>query len=194
MLGGSKFHSCGEETEKPLFPDCSFRYGGTRSWTWDDDRRLHLAGMSVCMNIEGARMFSNMYLYCMYCMLMIVYDRWRRGKIEWSLINGVVPVGELFFRSTVCLPWWPPCSEVSTRMVVPKGLSQDLVGSVQEGYWMGLASVDALDRHVRMRKIVGYARFALWNSSQVCSCGILARMSRTLNGVFISRGDIIAVG
>ena len=42
----SKFHSCGEETEKPLLLDRSFRYRGTRSWTWDDDRRLRLAGMS----------------------------------------------------------------------------------------------------------------------------------------------------
>ena len=38
MSAGSKFHSCGEETEKPLRPDRSFRYRGTRSWTWDDDR------------------------------------------------------------------------------------------------------------------------------------------------------------
>ena len=47
MSAGSKFHSCGEETEKPLFPDRSFRYRGTRSWTGDDNRRLRLAGMSV---------------------------------------------------------------------------------------------------------------------------------------------------
>ena len=46
MSAGSKFHSCGEETEKPLLPDRSFRYRGTRSWTWDDDRRLRLAGIS----------------------------------------------------------------------------------------------------------------------------------------------------
>ena len=46
MSAGSKFHSCDEETEKPLRPDRSFRYRGTRSWTWDDDWRLHLAGMS----------------------------------------------------------------------------------------------------------------------------------------------------
>ena len=45
-LTGSKFHSRGEETEKPLRPDRSFRNRGTRSWTWDDDRRLRLAGMS----------------------------------------------------------------------------------------------------------------------------------------------------
>ena len=43
---GRRFHSCGEETEKPLRPDRSFRNRGTRSWTWDDDRRLRLAGMS----------------------------------------------------------------------------------------------------------------------------------------------------
>ena len=46
MSEGSKFHSCGAETEKPLRPDRSFRYRGTRSWAWDDDRRLRLAGMS----------------------------------------------------------------------------------------------------------------------------------------------------
>ena len=46
MLAGSRFHSCSEETEKPQRPECSFRNRGTRSWTWEDDRRLHLAGMS----------------------------------------------------------------------------------------------------------------------------------------------------
>ena len=46
MTVGSEFHSCGEETEMPRRPDRSFRYRGTRSWTWDDDRRLRLAGMS----------------------------------------------------------------------------------------------------------------------------------------------------
>ena len=47
MSTGSKFHSCGDEMEKPRRPVRSLRKRGTKSWTCAADRRLRLAGTSL---------------------------------------------------------------------------------------------------------------------------------------------------
>ena len=46
MSAGSRFHSCGDEMEKPRRPERSLRKRGTRSWTCVADRKLRLAGIS----------------------------------------------------------------------------------------------------------------------------------------------------
>ena len=59
MSAGSKFHSCGEETEKPLFPDRSFRY--RRDQELNPGRRPKVA---PCWNVSHGVAQLNQVLWC----------------------------------------------------------------------------------------------------------------------------------
>ena len=89
MSEGSKFHSCGAETEKPLLPDRSFRYRGTRSWAWDDDRRLRLAGMSFTewqssIKYTGARPARQLLVmeFSLYWIRNWIGSQWRSLELQ----------------------------------------------------------------------------------------------------------------
>ena len=88
MSEGSEFHSCGAETEKPLRPDRSFRYRGTRSWAWNDDRRLRLAGMSFTewqssIKYSGARPARQLLVmeFSLYWIRNWIGSQWRSHRI-----------------------------------------------------------------------------------------------------------------
>ena len=87
MSVGSRFHSCGDEMEKPRRPERSLRKRGTKSCTCVADRRLRLAGISLIkwqssVKYAGAwptRQFLVM-IFSLNCIRAWIGSQWRSRR------------------------------------------------------------------------------------------------------------------
>ena len=78
MLAGSKFHSCGEGTEKPLLPYRSFRYRGTRS-----------PGAEPLTTTEGCALLECQTRRGVYIVVLLPSAALSRGIIKLYLLTNL---------------------------------------------------------------------------------------------------------